>query len=245
MSHSTLSPSIVVPSGPLSVLASCIDHTLLEPDVTGAQIERHCAEALEHGFACVFVNPCWAALSAHLLHGSSVRVGVPIAFPLGASTTSTKRIEAEEALRLGATEIDMVLNIGALRSGDRNLVEQDIRGVSEVVHSGGGLLKVILETALLTLDEKLVACQLAMAAGADYVKTSTGFGPGGATADDVALMRGVVGDKLGVKASGGIRTAADALAMLQAGASRIGTSAGVSILQGLSSPSHISSSRGY
>ena len=236
MSHSALIPGIADPLGPLSELASRIDHTLLEPDVTRDQIERHCQEALEHGFACVFVNPCWVALAVHLVQGSAVCVGVPVGFPLGVSLTTSKRVEADDAIRLGASEVDMVMNIGALKSGDRNLVEQDIRGVVEVVHSGGGLLKVVLETALLTLDEKLVSCQIAMAAGADYVKTSTGFGPGGATVDDVALMRGVVGEKLGVKASGGIRTAADALAMLHAGASRIGTSAGVSILQGLSSP---------
>jgi deoxyribose-phosphate aldolase len=237
MLPSTLTPGIAEHSLSPSQLAARLDHTLLEADVTRAQVERHCREAAEHGFACAFVNPCWVALAASVLRGTSVRVGAPVAFPLGASTTAMKRFEAQELLRLGAAELDMVLNIGALKSGDLNRVELDIRGVAGIVRGSGALLKVILETSLLSLDEKLVACQLAMAAGADYVKTSTGFAPGGATVDDVALMRGVVGDRLGVKASGGIRTTADALAMLHAGASRIGTSAGVAILAGLAAPS--------
>jgi deoxyribose-phosphate aldolase len=232
MLPTTLTPGIAEPRWTSSQLAALLDHTLLEPDVSRARIESHCLEAAEHGFASVFVNPVWVALAASLLRGSAVPVGAPVAFPLGASTTAMKRLEASQLLLLGASELDMVLNIGALKSGDLNRVELDIRGVAEIVHGAGALLKVILETSLLSLDEKLVACQLAMAAGADYVKTSTGFGPGGATVEDVALMRGVVGDRLGVKASGGIRTAADALAMLHAGASRIGTSAGVAILQG-------------
>jgi deoxyribose-phosphate aldolase len=217
-------------------VAGMIDHTLLEPDATQAQVVQLCEEAVAYNFCCVFVNQTWGALAASLLRGTSVRVGLPIGFPLGASLTTVKRFEAEEALRIGASELDMVLNIGALKSGDRNLVQDDISGVALIAHENGGIVKVILETSLLTLDEKLVACQLAVAAGADFVKTSTGFAAAGATADDVALMRGVVGEKLGVKASGGIRLAADAVALIQAGANRIGTSSSVAIVRDLGAP---------
>ena len=213
--------------------ARLIDHTLLEPDATRSQVTQVCEEAAVFGFAAVFVYQTWAALAVAILDGSRVRVGVPVGFPHGASFTSVKRFEAEEALRVGVSEIDMVLNVARLKSGERAQVQSDILNVAGTVHDGGGILKVILETSLLTIDEKIVACQLALAAGADFVKTSTGFAGGGATIDDVALMRGVVGDKMGVKASGGIRTAAEVLAMVNAGANRIGTSSGMQILQDL------------
>jgi deoxyribose-phosphate aldolase len=213
--------------------ARLIDHTLLDPDATKSQVLQFCDEAIDYGFASVFVQPTWTALAVSAVAGSGVKIGAPVGFPQGASLTSVKRFEAEEALRLGASEIDMVLNIGRLKSGDRSYVSADIAGVAEVVHAAGGRLKVILETCFLTIDEKIVACQLSEAAHADFVKTSTGFAGGGSTIDDIALMRGVVGERLGVKASGGIRTAADALAAVNAGASRIGTSAGVEIIREL------------
>ena len=214
-------------------VARVIDHTLLKPEATAEQITRLCQEATRFEFATAFVHPWFVPLAVSLLQGSSVKVGAPVGFPQGANLTATKRAEAQQLLRLGAHELDMVLNIGALKSRDRKLVETDIRGVAEIVHEAGALLKVILETALLTVDEKILACELAVAAGADFVKTSTGFAGGGATIDDVALMRGVVGKRAGVKASGGIRTASDLAAMLDAGANRIGTSAGVQIVQEL------------
>jgi deoxyribose-phosphate aldolase len=217
-------------------VASLIDHTLLKPEATRDQVVKLCEEAAAYHFASAFVHQTWAPLAVSVLRGTGVKVGVPVGFPHGASFTTVKRFEAEEALRVGAAEIDMVMNIGALKSGDRLLAQADIAGVAQVVHGNGGLLKVILETSLLSLDEKLVACQLSLAAGADFVKTSTGFAGGGATVDDVALMRGVVGDKAGVKASGGVRSAADALAMVHAGANRIGTSAGVAIVCELGAP---------
>lgn len=213
--------------------ASIIDHTLLKPEATREQVENLCHEAVQYGFACAFVHQIWAATAVTILSGSNVKVGVPVGFPQGANFTSAKRFEALESLKVGAHDIDMVLNIGALKSGDKQRVEADIRGVAEVVHDFGGILKVILETSMLTLDEKLLACHLSVAAGADFVKTSTGFGGGGATVDDIALMRGVVGENLGVKASGGVRTAQDAAAMVRAGASRLGTSAGVAIVKEL------------
>lgn len=214
-------------------VARVIDHTLLKPEATADQITRLCQEAVRFGFATIFVQPWYVPLAASVAHGTQVKIGAPVGFPQGANLTATKRAEAQELLRLGAHELDMVLNIGALKSRDRKLVETDIRGVVEIAHEGGALLKVILETSLLTVDEKILACELAVAAGADFVKTSTGFAGGGATVDDVALMRGVVGKRAGVKASGGIRNAADLAAMLDAGANRIGTSAGVQIVQEL------------
>ena len=223
--------------------ARLFDHTLLEPDATRSQIVQLCEEAAAFGFAAVFVHQTWVALAWSIVAGSGVKVGVPVGFPQGASLTSVKRHEAEEALRIGASEIDMVLNIGRLKSGDRALVQNDIVGVSRLVHANGGTLKVILETSLLTIDEKIVACQLSLAAGADFVKTSTGCAGGGATVDDIALMRGVVGDKMGVKASGGIRSAAEALTMINAGASRIGTRSAVSIVHELGAPSFPSGSK--
>ncbi len=216
-----------------SALAKMIDHTNLRPEATTDQIVRLCAEAKEFGLGAVMVNSCYVALAASQVSGSTVAVGSVVGFPLGAAITSAKRFEAEEGLRLGAREIDMVLNVGALKSGNHELVTSDIRAVADVVHARRALLKVILETVLLTDDEKKLACELCVQAGADFVKTSTGFLGGAATVADVALMRSVVGPKIGVKASGGIRTAADARAMVQAGANRLGTSSGVKIVQEL------------
>lgn len=211
--------------------AKYIDHTLLKPEATVKQIVDLCAEAREYNFASVCVNPTHVKLAAQLLRDSPVKVCTVIGFPLGANTTAVKRYETQQALSEGATEVDMVINIGALKSGDADLVEKDIAEVCQVAHSSGAICKVILETALLTDDEKVQACLLAKKAGADFVKTSTGFGGGGATVHDVALMRQTVGPNLGVKASGGIRTFADAREMITAGATRIGASAGVKIIQ--------------
>ncbi|MCI0348731.1 MAG: deoxyribose-phosphate aldolase [Acidobacteriales bacterium] len=214
-------------------VARVIDHTLLKPEATAEQVTRLCQEAVRFGFATAFVHPCYVPLAASLVQGTKVKVGAPVGFPQGANLTETKRGEAQQLLRVGAHELDMVLNIGALKSRERKLVENDIRAVVEIAHEAGALAKVILETVLLTVDEKILACELSVAAGADFVKTSTGFAGGGATVDDIALMRGVVGQRAGVKASGGIRSAADLTAMLDAGANRIGTSAGVQIMQEL------------
>ena len=217
-------------------LAAVIDHTLLKPEATDKDIIRLCEEAATHRFACAMVNPCWVPLAYSVLSGSGVPVGVVIGFPLGASTTASKRAEALEMAKLGAHELDMVLNVGMLRSALYAQVDQDIRSVAEVVHGAGGILKVILETCLLTMEEKLRASVIATAAGADFLKTSTGFSTHGATAEDVALLRGVAGGQCGVKASGGIRSLADARAMLEAGANRIGASAGVRIISELDKP---------
>jgi deoxyribose-phosphate aldolase len=213
-------------------IAKYIDHTLLRPDATFDQITRLCNEAREFGFASVCVNPYYVRHCAGLLRGSSVKVCTVIGFPLGANTTETKALEARRAIRDGATEIDMVINVGALKSGRDELVYRDIRAVVEAAMDGGAICKVILETALLTDEEKVRACAAARRARADFVKTSTGFGPGGATAEDVALMsRAVSGTKMGVKASGGIRNLQDAEQMIRAGATRIGASAGVRIVK--------------
>jgi len=217
-------------------LAAVIDHTLLKPEATRAQVLKLCDEAARHHFACAMVNPAWVATACAALAGTGISVGVVIGFPLGASLTTTKREEAEAMVKLGARELDMVLNIGLLKSGEPSLVEADIRGVVEIAHDNGAILKVILETCLLTLEEKLLASEIACTAGADFLKTSTGFSTGGATAADVALMRGVAGSRCGVKASGGIRTLDDARAMLEAGASRIGASASVAIVEALEAP---------
>jgi deoxyribose-phosphate aldolase len=217
-------------------LASMIDQTNLRPEATPDQIIRLCQEAREFRFAAAVVNPAYVELASSELTGSDVKVASVVGFPLGATLSSVKRFEAGEALKLGAGEIDMVLNLGALKSGNRALVESDIRSVEEVTHERGGLLKVILETGLLSEDEKKLACELSASAGADFVKTSTGFLGGGATVADVRLMRRIVGPNLGVKASGGIRTAADAKAMIEAGANRIGTSSGVKIMEELREP---------
>lgn len=216
--------------------ARIIDHTLLKPEGSREQIEKLCREATKFQFAAVCVNPTWIALVAQILRGTPVKVCTVIGFPLGATLTSVKRYEAAEALLLGAQEIDMVMNVGAMKSGDRARVGTDIRGVSEVVHDGGGVLKVILENILLTREEKIAACEICVAAKADFVKTSTGFASGGATAEDVALMRATVGDRAGVKAAGGIRTANDLKAMFAAGANRIGASASLAILKELGAP---------
>jgi deoxyribose-phosphate aldolase len=214
-------------------LASVIDHTLLKPEATRTQVENLCDEAIRYRFACAMVNPVWAATAAGLLAGTGVPLGVVIGFPLGASLGSTLRQEAAALCKLGAKELDMVLSIGQLKSGEHAAVERTIRGVAEVAHDHGALLKVILETCLLSVEEKLRASEIAIQAGTDFLKTSTGFSTGGATAADVALLRGVAGARCGVKASGGIRTLADARAMLEAGASRIGASASVAMVREL------------
>ncbi|OQA43347.1 MAG: Deoxyribose-phosphate aldolase [Chloroflexi bacterium ADurb.Bin325] len=212
-------------------LARMIDHTLLKPTATEAQIRQLCAEAREHRFMTVCVNPTWIALCAELLADSQVDVCTVIGFPLGANLPELKAYEAAQCIAAGAAELDMVMNIGALKSDDHALVAADMRGVVDAAHPLGARVKVIIETAYLTDEEKVVACTLAKAAGADYVKTSTGFGPAGATVADIALMRRTVGPEMGVKAAGGIRTAADALAMIGAGATRIGASASIQILR--------------
>ncbi len=213
-------------------LAHMIDHTILKPDATQDQIAQLCYEARKHGFASVCVNPTNVKLCAQLLEGSDVLVCAVVGFPLGATPTEVKVFEAQQAIRDGATEVDMVINIGGLKSRDYELVERDIASIARACHAGNAILKVIIEAALLTDEEKVVACQLAKVAGADFVKTSTGFGPGGATVEDVALMRRVVGPTMGVKAAGGIRTFETAQQMIAAGASRIGASASVKIVQG-------------
>src|ERR1700678_319478 len=212
-------------------LASVFDHTMLKPDATREQIVRLCEEAAAFRFACAMVNPAWVSLAHSVMVGSGVPVGVVVGFPLGANLATTKREEALALIKLGAHELDMVMNLGLLKSGMSALVEQDIRGVVQVAHEAGALVKVILETSLLTVEEKLRASELALAAGADFLKTSTGFSTGGATVADVAILRGVAGNRCGVKASGGIRTLSEARAMLEAGATRIGASASVAILR--------------
>ncbi len=207
-----------------------IDHTLLAADATKDGITKLCNEAREYKFASVCVNSCWVKLSAELLKGSGVNVCTVVGFPLGAMATKAKAYEAECAVEDGADEVDMVINIGALKDGDYKTVEDDICAVKKAC--GDKLLKVIIECCLLTDEEKVKACELSEAAGADYVKTSTGFSKGGATAEDVALMRQTVGDRLGVKAAGGIRDRATAEKMIASGASRLGCSAGIAIVKG-------------
>jgi deoxyribose-phosphate aldolase len=216
---------------PHTPIAALIDHTLLRPEAAGEQIRTLCREAREFGFAAVCVNPYWVPLAAAELAACPVRVGTVVGFPLGASTTGIKVAETEEAVRSGAREIDMVLNIGELRAGHLSAVRGDIQAVADAAHAGRAILKVILETALLSDTEKRHACEAAREAAADFVKTSTGFGPGGATAADVELLRHAAGPSMGVKASGGIRTLADACRMLAAGATRLGTSSGVQIVR--------------
>lgn len=212
-------------------IARLIDHTLLRPEATRQQILQLCAEAKQHGFAAVCVNPFWVRTCAEQLAGTGVKVCSVVGFPFGATLPEVKAYEAHRAIQNGAEEIDMVINIGALKDGEYALVEADIAGVVLACHENGAQTKVILETALLTDEEKIKACELAKAAGADFVKTSTGFSTGGATVADVALLRRVVGAEMGVKASGGIRTYEDAQKMLAAGANRIGASASVKIIQ--------------
>jgi deoxyribose-phosphate aldolase len=212
-------------------VAGMIDHTLLKPDATRQDIETLCREAAQYGFATVCVNSTWVALCARLLRDSAVKVCSVVGFPLGATTTDTKHFETRRAIFDGACEIDMVINIGALKSGELRVVERDIEAVTGACREMRAVSKVIIEAALLADDEKITACTLAKAAGADFVKTSTGFGPGGATAHDVALMRRVVGEEMGVKAAGGVRDLEALKAMVAAGATRIGASAGVRIVQ--------------
>ncbi|CYX39550.1 TPA: deoxyribose-phosphate aldolase [Streptococcus suis] len=207
-----------------------IDHTILKPETTQEQVEKILAEAKEYDFASVCVNPTWVALAAESLKDSDVKVCTVIGFPLGANTSAVKAFETKDAISNGADEIDMVINIGALKTGNYDLVLEDIKAV--VAASGDKLVKVIIEACLLTDDEKVKACQLSQEAGADYVKTSTGFSTGGATVADVALMRKTVGPDMGVKASGGARSYEDAIAFIEAGASRIGASSGVAIMNG-------------
>lgn len=216
-------------------IASLIDHTLLKPEATAEQVEQICAEARKYNFASVCVNPAFVELAAKELKGAESKVCTVIGFPLGASTSATKAFETKDAIEKGATEIDMVMNIGAMKAGQFDIVFNDMKAVREA--AGKTLVKVILETCLLTDSEKEKACELAVEAKLDFVKTSTGFSTGGATAADVALMRRVVGADLGVKASGGVRSLEDLEAMVAAGANRIGASSGVKIMNGLTSDS--------
>jgi deoxyribose-phosphate aldolase len=217
--------------GNAGTIASMIDHTLLKPDATRRDIETLCREAAEYHFASVCVNPTWVSVCARTLKDTGVKICSVVGFPLGATTTDTKHYETRRAIFDGASEIDMVINVGALKSGDLRVAERDIEAVTAPCREAGVLSKVIIEAALLTDDEKVTACTLAKAAGADYVKTSTGFGPGGATVADVGLMRRVVGEEMGVKAAGGVRDLEGLRAMVAAGATRIGASAGVRIVQ--------------
>ncbi|TKC19962.1 deoxyribose-phosphate aldolase [Robertmurraya kyonggiensis] len=217
-------------------IAKYIDHTLLKADAKKDQIETLCQEAKEYNFASVCVNPTWVGLASEMLNGTGVDVCTVIGFPLGANTPETKAFETKNAIENGATEVDMVINIGALKSGNIELVEKDIRAVVEAA-KGKALTKVIIETSLLTDEEKVTACELSVKAGADFVKTSTGFSTGGATVEDIRLMRKVVGPEIGVKASGGVRNAEDANNMIEAGATRIGASSGIAIVKGLTSDS--------
>jgi deoxyribose-phosphate aldolase len=234
--------SSVIAGAPASLVsdwrnaASLIDHTLLKPDASRHEVVAVCDEAVRYGFHCVMVNPTNVALAAAHIRGTPVGVGTVIGFPLGANLTVTKLAEAEAVIRLGAHEVDAVLNIAALKARDRASVQTEMRSLARLAHSRGAILKIILENAYLNQEEKILACALALEAGADFVKTSTGFAASGATPADVVLMRGVVGLKLGVKAAGGIRTAAQFMDMVEAGANRIGASASVHIVRELGAP---------
>lgn len=217
-------------------IANMIDHTLLKPEATKEQVEILCQEAKEYTFASVCVNPTWVSYAHELLEGTQVKVCTVIGFPLGASTPEVKAFETKDAIANGATEVDMVINIGALKSGDDALVKRDMEAVV-AASKGKALSKVIIETCLLTDEDKVKACKLAVEAGADYVKTSTGFSTGGATVADITLMRETVGPDIGVKASGGVRSLEDAQNMIEAGATRLGASSGVKIMQGLAAES--------
>lgn len=212
-------------------ISKTIDHTLLKPDASKASIRKLCDEAAQYGFMAVCVNPSHIVLCKELLKGTEVKVATVVGFPLGANTTETKVFETRDSVLKGADEIDMVINIGALKEGDYKLVEDDIKAVVDAC-KGQAIVKVIIETCLLTDDEKRKACELSMSAGAHFVKTSTGFSTGGATFEDVTLMKAVVGDKLEVKASGGVRDRETAFRMIEAGATRIGTSSGIKIIEG-------------
>jgi deoxyribose-phosphate aldolase len=230
--HAPTPASVPAPAQPELNIPQLIDHTILRPDTTKADIEQLCREARQHKFFSVCVNPAWVSLARQMLDGSGVKVCCVVGFPLGAQPPETKAMEARAAIRQGAKEIDMVINVGALKSGDDDLVLRDIRAVVEACRDGSAKCKVILETSLLKNEEKARACELAVKARADFVKTSTGFSTGGATVEDVALMSRIVREKkLGVKASGGVRSLADLRRMVQAGATRIGTSSGIKILQ--------------
>jgi deoxyribose-phosphate aldolase len=230
---SVVAGALALPASDWRSAANLIDHTLLKPEATRNQVIALCQEAARYGFHAVMVNPANVALAAIQLRRTPVRVGTVVGFPLGANLTSTKIAEADSALRNGAHELDMVMNIGALKSGERVLVSTEMRSLTRLAHERGAILKVILENTLLSQEEKILACVLAAEVGVDFVKTSTGMGDSGATHSDVALMRGVVGLNIGVKAAGGIRTAAQFMDMLDAGANRIGTSSSVQIVQEL------------
>jgi deoxyribose-phosphate aldolase len=212
-------------------VARLIDHTILKPEATRDEVRQVCAEAVKYGFASVCVNPFWVTMVAEALAGSPVKVCTVVGFPLGATSTAAKVAETLKALKDGAEEIDMVMNIGALRGGERDLVQDDIQSVVAASHAHSAIVKVIIETALLDDAQKALACRISQSAGADFVKTSTGFSKSGATTADVALMRRTVGPGMGVKASGGVRTLDDLKAMVAAGASRVGASASVSIME--------------
>lgn len=231
--NKTLEDFYTKATGSARALAATLDHTLLKPEATRAQVLQLCAEAAQYRFACAMVNPFWVSTAAAALAGTGVPVGVVIGFPLGASLTESKVDEAKRVIALGAHDVDMVMNIGALKGAEYDTVTADIQAVVDAAHARGAIVKVILETALLNFEEKLRASEIAVHAGADFIKTSTGFSTGGATADDIAQMREVAGSQCGVKASGGIRSLADAQAMLRAGATRIGASASVRIVQEL------------
>ncbi|MET3720277.1 MULTISPECIES: deoxyribose-phosphate aldolase [unclassified Arthrobacter] len=227
-------PSVQTDAGAVGAgnIASYIDHTLLKPEASDADILKVCAEAAEYRFKSVCVNPLWVKTVKTALKGSGVLTCSVVGFPMGATPSDVKAFEARGAVLDGADEIDMVINIAAARAGDKGALVEDISAVAEAVHASGAMLKVIIETVLLTDDQKVLACQAAVEAGADFVKTSTGFNGGGATAEDIALMRRTVGPDLGVKASGGVRSLADAQAMIAAGATRIGASSGIAIVKG-------------
>jgi deoxyribose-phosphate aldolase len=214
----------------LRSLARIIDHTLLRPQATSEELERFCHEAVSLGVGAISIHQVWVPLAVRILRGTGIKVGTVVGFPFGASYPSVKRAEAEASIRAGAEELDMVMNVGAMRSGNLEGVQSDIQGVACIAHESGCILKVILENAYLSDEQKVTACRLAKRAGADYVKTSTGLGPSGATEADVRLMREAVGTSMGVKAAGGIRSLGDAVKMLQAGADRLGTSTSGAIL---------------
>ena len=214
----------------LRALARIMDHTLLRPQATSDDLDRFCREAVSLHVGAISIHQVWVPLAVRILRGTGIKVGTVVGFPFGAIYPSIKRVEAEASIRAGATELDMVMNIGAMRSGNLEGVYSDIQGVASIAHDSGCILKVILENAYLSDEQKVMACRLAKQAGADYVKTSTGLGPSGATESDVRLMRKAVGTEMGVKAAGGIRTLADAVSMLQAGSDRLGTSTSAAIL---------------
>ena len=218
-------------------MAKYIDHTILNADATEKDIQRICIEAKEYNFKTVCINPGWVDYAAHLLKGTDVGITTVIGFPLGANTSEIKAAEAKQAVEKGVSDVDMVINIGALKNEDYTTVLNDIKAVVNAV-DGKAIVKVIIETSLLNKTEKIRACELAKQAGADFVKTSTGFSTGGATIDDVKLMRATVGPKMGVKASGGVRSYEDAVAMIEAGATRIGASSGIAIVQGVADASN-------